>query len=108
MPAVWNPQANEIFLKLLEMPPEKRDALLQQACGGDAALGAQVRALLAASDQAHLIPVTHHDGSGMDAEARGVSSRRGRAKVAASEAKRPSHVAVWVTRVTVSVTRSEV
>ncbi|HEX5106391.1 MAG TPA: serine/threonine-protein kinase, partial [Pirellulaceae bacterium] len=52
MPAVWNPQANAIFLKALEQPPTEREPFLQQACGQDASLAEQVRALLASSDQA--------------------------------------------------------
>ena len=52
MPAVWNPQANAIFLQVLEQPPAQREAFLQQACGDDAGLAAQVRSLLAASEQA--------------------------------------------------------
>ena len=52
MPAVWNPQANALFLQVLEQPPAEREAFLQQACGADIALASQVRALLAANDEA--------------------------------------------------------
>ena len=52
MPAVWSPQANAIFLQVVEQPPAAREALLLQACGGDTALAQQVRSLLVASEQA--------------------------------------------------------
>ena len=51
MPAIWNPQANTVFLQALEQPPAEREAFLQQACD-NTALAAQVRSLLAASEQA--------------------------------------------------------
>src|SRR5437764_6224830 len=52
MPA-WNPEANDLFLKALEIPsPEERQAYLSQACHGNADLRTQVDALLAADEQA--------------------------------------------------------
>ena len=51
--ADWNPQANEVFLKALDLrSPEERLAFLDGACAGDAGLRAQVESLLKASDQA--------------------------------------------------------
>jgi serine/threonine protein kinase/WD40 repeat protein len=51
--AVWNPRANDLFLKALEAgSPEERRAYLDGACGGEPSLRAQVEALLAASEQA--------------------------------------------------------
>ena len=51
--ADWNPQANDIFLKALDIrSPEERLAFLDGACAENANLRAQVEALLAASDQA--------------------------------------------------------
>src|SRR5437867_700516 len=48
--AVWNPVANEIFLKALDIhTPEGRRVYLDEACGGDADLRAQVEGLLGAS-----------------------------------------------------------
>ena len=52
MPVVWNPEANAIFLQLLEQTPDQREALLQQCCGEDIALAGHVRSLLAASERA--------------------------------------------------------
>jgi serine/threonine protein kinase len=52
MPVVWNPEANAIFLQLLEQTPDQREALLQQCCGADSALAGHVRSLLAASERA--------------------------------------------------------
>ncbi len=50
--ASWNPKANEIFLAAVELPdPAARRALLDQRCGSDAGLRAEVEALLAAADQ---------------------------------------------------------
>src|SRR5579864_2165063 len=51
--AVWNPEANEIFLRALEVvPPEARGAFLDKACGADPRLREQVESLLAANGQA--------------------------------------------------------
>jgi len=49
----WNPRANELFLKALELPSEaERQEFLDGACAGDAALRAEVDALLEASARA--------------------------------------------------------
>src|ERR1700704_1182915 len=49
----WNPRANDLFLKALEMhAPGDRQAYLDGACAGDAALRAEVEALLEASERA--------------------------------------------------------
>jgi serine/threonine protein kinase len=49
----WNPRANTIFLKAIELPsPAERQAFVEEACQGDDALRDQVGALLAANDQA--------------------------------------------------------
>jgi hypothetical protein len=51
--ARWDPQANEIFLKALEIEqPEERGAFLDKACGGAAGLREQVESLLKASQLA--------------------------------------------------------
>ena len=51
--ATWNPQANELFLKALELhSAEDRQQYLDQACAGDTALRAEVDGLLAASERA--------------------------------------------------------
>ncbi|MBI2826104.1 MAG: protein kinase [Planctomycetia bacterium] len=51
--AAWNPEANEIFLKAMEIPsPEDRRAYLDDACRGDDTLRGQVEALIAAGEQA--------------------------------------------------------
>src|SRR5262249_24948023 len=51
--AAWNPEANDLFLKALEIrSPEQRLAYLDQACGSNAELRAQVEALLSASASA--------------------------------------------------------
>src|SRR5262245_46834549 len=51
--AVWDPQTNAIFLEALEIPsPEGRRAYLDQACGPNQELRAQVEKLLAASQRA--------------------------------------------------------
>jgi serine/threonine protein kinase len=52
LPDIWNPQANAIFLEAIEQPAAAREAFLAQVCGEDAALAEQVRALLAASNEA--------------------------------------------------------
>jgi WD40 repeat protein/serine/threonine protein kinase len=49
----WNPQANELFLKALALPTaEERQKCLDDGCAGDAALRAEVEALLEASARA--------------------------------------------------------
>ncbi len=51
--ADWNPQANDIFLKALDIcSPQARLAFLDSECMGNAGLRAQVESLLTASDQA--------------------------------------------------------
>src|SRR4051794_36924587 len=51
--ADWNPAANDIFLKAFALAtPEQRRAFLDQACGDDARLRAQVEGLLSASARA--------------------------------------------------------
>src|SRR5438128_1120783 len=51
--AAWNPQANDLFLKALELPTaEQRQDYLDRVCVGDSALRAQAEALLAASARA--------------------------------------------------------
>src|SRR5262245_10985890 len=51
--ARWNPHANELFLKALEITsPEARRVFLDEACAGDAELRAAVEALLQAGEQA--------------------------------------------------------
>ncbi|MFO0808950.1 MAG: serine/threonine-protein kinase [Gemmataceae bacterium] len=47
--AEWNPQANDIFVRAAEIDaPVERRLFVEQQCGGDAALRAQVESLLAA------------------------------------------------------------
>src|SRR3954454_14202740 len=49
----WNPRANDLFLNALELrPAAERREFLDRACAGDAALRAEVEALLEASDRA--------------------------------------------------------
>src|SRR6266436_5857559 len=49
----WDPRANDLFLKALEMRSGgERQEYLDGACAGDAALRAEVEALLEASAQA--------------------------------------------------------
>jgi len=49
----WNPEANDVFLKALETPSrEERAAYLDQRCGNNAELRAQVQSLLDASERA--------------------------------------------------------
>src|SRR5262249_32983371 len=49
----WDPRANDLFLKALELPsPGERQAYLDGACAGDAALRAEVEALLEADARA--------------------------------------------------------
>src|SRR5437870_11410346 len=49
----WNPRANDLFLKAVEMPSiSERQQYLDGACAGDAALRAEVEALLEASAKA--------------------------------------------------------
>src|SRR6516225_11300012 len=50
--AVWNPCANALFARLLELPLSQRPASLARACGADAELRRQVESLLAAHAQA--------------------------------------------------------
>src|SRR5690242_20684617 len=51
--AVWNPEANEIFLRALEIvSPEARRAFLDEACRADRRLREEVESLLAANGQA--------------------------------------------------------
>jgi serine/threonine protein kinase/Tfp pilus assembly protein PilF len=48
--ADWNPQANDLFLRAVEIAaPDQRQAFLDEQCGGDAALRSQVEGLLADS-----------------------------------------------------------
>jgi serine/threonine protein kinase len=48
--ANWNPRANDVFLRAAEVEaPAERRLFLDQQCGADAALRAQVESLLAAS-----------------------------------------------------------
>ncbi len=49
----WNPQANELFLKVLELrSPDERQEYLERACASDAALRAEVESLLEAGARA--------------------------------------------------------
>jgi serine/threonine protein kinase/Flp pilus assembly protein TadD len=49
----WNPRANDLFLKALELPSRgERHAYLERACAADAPLRAEVEALLEASARA--------------------------------------------------------
>lgn len=49
----WNPKANDLFLKALEIgPPGEREAYLDRACAGDDELRADVVSLLEASARA--------------------------------------------------------
>ena len=51
--ATWNPQANDIFLKALEIgPPAERRAFVDGACAAEPGLRAQVESLLRASQRA--------------------------------------------------------
>jgi serine/threonine protein kinase/Flp pilus assembly protein TadD len=51
--AAWNPEANDIFLKALEIrSPDGRRVYLDEACHDDTGLRVQVEALLAASERA--------------------------------------------------------
>ena len=51
--ARWNPKANEIFLKALEVEPTNgRQAFIDEAADGDPELRAQVNSLVEASDRA--------------------------------------------------------
>ena len=51
--ATWNPRANDLFLKAMELRSlEERRALLDRDCGADEALRAEVEQLLEASDRA--------------------------------------------------------
>src|SRR5215831_15035959 len=49
----WDPRANELFLRAIELPtPDERRAYLAAACDGDTGLRAQAEALLEAIEQA--------------------------------------------------------
>ena len=49
----WNPRANDLFLKALELrSADQRQKYLDEACTGDAALRAEVESLLEASARA--------------------------------------------------------
>src|SRR5438105_2646714 len=51
--ALWNPKANDLFLRAAEIEaPADRLLFLDQQCGDDADLRAQVESLLAVSDKA--------------------------------------------------------
>jgi WD40 repeat protein/serine/threonine protein kinase len=50
--ATWNPHANELFLQALERSGGERQRYLDGACAGDAALRAEVEALLEAGARA--------------------------------------------------------
>src|SRR5262249_1519239 len=51
--AAWNPEANDLFLKALDLrSPGKRRAYIDEACRGNAELRAQVESLLSASERA--------------------------------------------------------
>src|SRR5262245_61168913 len=51
--ANWDPQANELFLKALDLPAaDQRHRFLDEACAGDADLRARVDGLLQAGAQA--------------------------------------------------------
>jgi WD40 repeat protein/serine/threonine protein kinase/Flp pilus assembly protein TadD len=52
----WEPQANALFLKTLQRSPDERPEFLDRACGGDAALRAQVASLLEARGGAASFP----------------------------------------------------
>ena len=53
----WNPRANELFLKVLDLPEAERPAFLTAECGDDAALQHAVRTLL----RAHLAGIVAAD-----------------------------------------------
>jgi serine/threonine protein kinase len=48
----WNPKANDIFLKALEITPAERRPFLDQLCGQDGELRSQVEGLLSANERA--------------------------------------------------------
>ncbi len=48
----WNPRANDLFLKALDLPPADRPAFLAGECGGDAGLRRAVETLLHAHEMA--------------------------------------------------------
>ena len=51
--ATWNPKANEIFVKAVEIPsPDGRRKFMEEASGGDADLCAAVESLMHASERA--------------------------------------------------------
>ena len=54
--ATWNPRANDIFLDAREVrDPAARSAMVDEACRGEPELRDQVRALLAAGEQAGIV-----------------------------------------------------
>src|SRR5262245_28249146 len=62
----WHPRANGLFLRALEVhSASERNSYLDEACGGDAELRAEVESLLEASDRA---------GSFLESPAVGVSA----------------------------------
>src|SRR6266851_5609142 len=62
----WNPEANDVFLQALETPSrEARAGYLDQRCGDNAELRAQVESLLEASERA---------GSFLDSPAPGMAA----------------------------------
>jgi serine/threonine protein kinase len=49
----WNPKANDVFLQALDLrSPRERSAYLDEACGANAELRAEVELLLSASERA--------------------------------------------------------
>ena len=51
--ALWNPKVNDLFLRAAEIEaPGDRRLFLDQQCGDDADLRAQVESLLAVNDKA--------------------------------------------------------
>src|SRR5690242_2044112 len=69
----WNPHANELFLHALELSaPGARQEYLDGACGRDAALRAEVEALLDASTRAGSFlesPAVPRGGDGVEDDA---------------------------------------
>src|SRR3954464_10853409 len=51
--SAWNPRANQIYLEAIELDsPARRHALIEEACGEDDALRAEVESLIAAAERA--------------------------------------------------------
>ena len=72
-------QIDDAVAAALELPPEQRDAYVQSACTTDPALGAEVRALIRAYEQAgdFLNPVTYREKwSAMDTGAENLDGKR--------------------------------